>query len=626
MNQLALQDHRHLVNVLGYSPYSVHNTFSLVKKLGATDPYASSSPASTDAVVRRKSVLDDKYRSLVRQLPSKEYIDILVQQFFSKVNWHYDVLDEITFHQQLGSWRRFPYSAHSQAISSLPTDILAFPSLLFQLMAHSLIHQPIGEQASPSLETLKYAPEMTFVELAKDFSEAGYSMIEIIDKEDVSVVAVQAGILRASFLKNTGSVIEAWHVVGTTISMAQEIGLHANMAVEDSSRNIDALWDHEMRRRVWFVLHNWDIHMAVVLGRPMTTVVTAENVDVPDSLAQRESGTPPRRRTDQDAPTPFSVIRVGYDTAFQYFPRIRDLENSGARTNDYRVVVETHAAIVESMNRIPRWCRHEDPDANFDELPSCSWLPAARQSLASGIYFVLLALHRPYVFSVPESRTEALKAALMIFTTHSRLFDLSESNQYLAFNMVYPLFDAMVVSLAVLLLFPNENFDIHARLIEGVYWATNVLADIGRYNAMARSANGVVETLLSRLGGGPGPSLRHMDQDSEEGASENRNSGMANLHALEGSQFPSFDLNAPNLTGSPSLIHHQALTTMLTPPNFDVGTLSPPRPVSDLFYQDVHATSPEILQGAETPMRSLQFDGNYSDDSFWNFINDLSRA
>lgn len=627
--QLSPHDHKRLVSILGYSTHNVHNTFSLVNKVVTTHSSISSALGPAEVCNRKQSALEDKYRSLVRQLPSMEHIDTFIQQYFSEINWQYDVLDEITFHQQFASWRHFPYSAHSHAIDSLPADILAFPSLLFQLMAHCLIHQPVGERASPSVESLKYASGMTFVDLACESSEAGYSMIEAMGKDKMSVVAVQSGLLRASFLKNTGSVIEAWHVVGTTIRNAQEIGLHATVAAQDPLGSIDARWDHEMRCRVWFVLHNWDIHMAMVLGRPMATATAVEKVLPPDDLAQRESGKPPRKRTSQDAPTPSSVIRIGYDIAYQYFPRVREFENRGARTEDYQAVRETHAAIVRSMDLMPRWLRHDDPDIHFDGLPNCQWLPAARLSLTSSMHFVLLSLHRPYIFSVPESRTEALKAGLSVFIAQRRLFQLSTPKQYLAFNMVYPLFDAMVISLAILVLFPNENSDIHSRSVENVYWGNDILAAIGHHNAMARSANGVVKSLISRLEEGPRYSIQHFNHKGRGAATESLGSTTADPPALENSSsttFMSDDSGPSNLVEPSSTFHHQARSTASNASAFDVESLLPPRPVSDLYHQDIYSLLPQAIQGADFPGDSLHFDDIYADDSFWSFMNDLIQG
>lgn len=618
---MSPQDYKDLAN-LGYSTHNEHNTLSLVKKVEV----ASSSTSSPHSILNSKYLApDDKYRSLVRQLPSKEHVDMLVQQFFSNINWHYDVIDEIAFRQQLETWRRIPYSAHGIATSVLPSDVLAFPSLLFQLMAHALLHQPVTDGGCSSLDSLKYASEMTFVDLAGDFSEAGFSTLESIAKKEVTIVAVQAEILRASLLKNTGSVVEAWHVLGIAIRDAQEIGLHVELVSPNPSASIDARWEKEMRRKLWFVLHNWDIHMAVVLGRPIATMMAAESsLNLPGDLAQRETGTPPRTRTAQDPPTPFSVIYVGYDVAYRYFPQVHALENRGARPEDYNTVRVTHTAIMENMDRLPPWCRSEDPDVRFDSLTGCHWLPAARQALTSGICFVLLSLHRPYIFSMAESRTEALKASLKICTVQRRLFDLSEPQQYISFNMVYPLFDAMVISLAIAVVFPNDNLDILPDLVRNVCWGIDVLSKIGEQNAMARSACGIVKKLLSRLDESGERANQHLSNVSEDG--EGSGTGTADHHSVR--TRLNRDVTADNIDLEPlSPVYQQTELGASHSPNFSLGTLLPPQPTHDLFYQTMYA--PDAHEGFQEPgdfLESAEFGGHYSDNSFWSFISDFSQV
>ncbi|KIW17928.1 hypothetical protein PV08_05123 [Exophiala spinifera] len=617
---MSSQDHKDLVNVLGYSTHSKYNSLSLVKMVGVASS-STSSPLST--LGSKHIALDHKYRSLIRQLPSKEYIDILVRQFFSDINWHYDVIDEITFHQQLETWRRIPYSAQSNATTVLPGDVFAFPCLLFQVMAHALIHQPVTDGSCASLESLKYASEMTFVDLARDFSEAGFTILESIAKKEVTVVAVQAELLRASFLKNTGNAIQAWHVLGIAVRDAQEVGLHAESVSLTPPVSIDTRWEKETRRKLWFVLHNWDIHMAVVLGRPIATMMAAENSpNLPEDLAQRESGMPPRRRSAQDPPTPFSVIYVGYRVAYRYFPRVHAIENRGARTEDYQIVRETHTAIVENVDRLPLWCRYEDPDVHFDKLTGCHWLPAARQALTSGIYFVLLSLHRPYIFTMAESRTEALKASLKILTVQRRLHYLSEPRQYISFSMVYPLFDAMVISLATVTLFPNENLDIFPELVRDVRWGIDVLSMIGEHNTMARSAHGVVKKLFSHLGQSGEQASQQLSNKSEGG--DCSHTGTANVYSADTHLIgDSTDGNIDVDLSSPS--YQRTELGALHPHNFNFDTLLPPRPTQDLIYQNIYAPNPqEAYQGPDLWLESAELGGIYQDNNFWSLMNEFS--
>lgn len=186
-------------------------------------------------------------------------------------------------------------------------------SRLFQCLALSLQFQPLDYDCS--LDSLKYAAGMSFDDLASDYSESGMSIMNLLGKRHTTLVTVQAGFLRTSFLKNCGMVPESWHSLSQTIRDAQEIGLHKNTIQarkpdEKPEDVLENLWLEQLRRRVWLIISLWDIHMALVLGRP-TTIDCRDGkppfpIDAPIPKNRREIA--PAPRTESDPPTPLSVL------------------------------------------------------------------------------------------------------------------------------------------------------------------------------------------------------------------------------------------------------------------------------------------------------------------------------
>lgn len=277
------------------------------------------------------------------------------------------------------------------------------------------------------------------------------------------------------------------------------------------------------------------------------------------------------------------------------------------------------------MKCAPRWCHHDDPDEQFDEFSGCHWLPAARLALTSGIDFVLLSLHRPYIFSMAESRTEALTAALKILIAQRRLFHLSAPQQYISFNMVYPLFDAMVIALATIVLFPNENLDIHPDLVQNIRWAIDMLSKIGEHSAMARTAYSVVKKLFSRLDQSGGHALKHSSHTSN-GVTEHLGTETTDpdrVRAVLNLGFPVDNVNAELL----SPICPQMEVRALDSPNFHFETSLPPQPIHDLFYQDSFASNRQgACQATDICTQDPEFDIHYPDSSFWTFVNNFSPS
>ena len=150
----------------------------------------------------------DRYKSLIRQLPAKVYIDKLVDVYFRQFNWQYYPLDHDLFLTQLAEWNQLPFHVFStMGPQGLDPDLRVFPALLFQVLACALLILPDEEHVD--FEPLKYAGNMTFEDLAVDYSESGVSMLSILGKRQITLTTVQAGFLRAAVLKYMAKVTES---------------------------------------------------------------------------------------------------------------------------------------------------------------------------------------------------------------------------------------------------------------------------------------------------------------------------------------------------------------------------------------------------------------------------------
>jgi hypothetical protein len=588
----------------GYSSHGNINSMSLLhsaKLCGGQATSLSSSRTTNQATFRNDA--NRKYKDAVRQLPSQACIDLLVQTFFSDINWQYDVLDEESFKEHLVAWREISYSDLQVGFENLALETVVFPALLFQVLALALLFHPPHDEMIGSLITMA---DMTFHDLGGEYSDTGADLLALLGKRDLTIATVQAGLLRASFLKSSGKVIEAWHTLGATIRDAQEIGLHTGRIVSDQSpvrpkrgRESVSLVGH----KIWVVLHIWDVHMAVVLGRPIATDIQIDHFarTVKDEEQRRELFS--HWQTQTEPPRPFDIILAGYNVAYRYFKDIHQLEHNGARSQDYPIVEHISAAIKKGLECLPSWCHLENPDTKFDGLRRCQWLPAAREGLSSLIHFVILALHRPFIFSVPHSRTEALEAGISVLRAQERLFEQSEPRQRKVFNFVYGSFDAIVL-IAALCLVSNEDCELQTACIEVVGRGMQRLSIIGQTNFMAKSAHGVVCSLYRRLAYRLGIS---------EPAEDNRAS------------FTSPERIPPTTNTNPV---HGAPSR----PSFDA--VPPPRPTHDLFFDHLSITQVPFTDTPDSfPLDPLtvnitdgwNFEGDFSDTSFWSLMNGLSH-
>ncbi|XEU95005.1 hypothetical protein FSHL1_000289 [Fusarium sambucinum] len=518
------------IKTLGYANHTMgtQNIIHLVdSQISQGELYGTKNSCQSETTSRQ-------YTSIIRELPSRRHIDILVEAFFENVAWHYDIVDKPTVTDQLLQWRRLTHAQLKQAPASLPDNLRPFPALLFQVLAQSLLFQPIDY--NECLDDLKYAADMELSDRAAEYSDAGCRLAALFGKSDLSITIVQAELLRACFEKTIGEVIEAWHTLGVAIRSAQELGLHRTEPIGSPS-------DLDLGHKVWLVLHLWDAHMAIVLGRPMSTRLSPNTVPLPVSWGSGSSAL--------QKPQPRDVILCGYHTAYQFLQDIyvlRDIE-------DCRPLVEDiHQLLLLNIRNLPAWAVPERPRQG--EPP---WLSAALETMQTEIYFAIFALHRPFIFAEPSSRRRAFDAALQILESQGRLFDQAPPSQYKSFTFVFATFDAMVLLAAVHIHFKSEFLEEFPTTRKNLEWGLERLNHLRSASKLANSAFNVVRELFQKVLAAVSP----VDSYCHVGISENGDSENGNLTAVEAEILQAF-WNDSVQTGFGNVLPSQPLSSLLS--------------------------------------------------------------
>lgn len=202
----------------GYSQTGA-STLGFLRKIEGANPGESLSKMANEAYPQADHLnMRERYKSLIRQLPARTYIDKLVDIYFHDFNWMYYALDRDIFDRQMAEWFSLPFNLLTNGgPQSLSPDLRAFPAMLFQVCASALLILPSGPD--PTFDPLKYAGNMTFEDLAMDYSESGVAILSLLGKRQMSITTVLAGFLRASFLKYVALVTES---VSGGPSMRQE--------------------------------------------------------------------------------------------------------------------------------------------------------------------------------------------------------------------------------------------------------------------------------------------------------------------------------------------------------------------------------------------------------------------
>ncbi|KAH6662012.1 hypothetical protein B0J14DRAFT_554469 [Halenospora varia] len=622
------------VTAFGYAKTGGSNntTLGIFKKIENHDADASAALMSQmPSHFPDQSGLREKYKSMIRQLPSKQYIEKLLVTYFREVNYQYYPLDEGIFRDLLQDWYNLSFSTLNKGPMELPEDLQFFPALLFQSLALALQFQPLAYDVS--LDSLKYAQGMSFDDLAADYSESGCQILCLLGKRNTTLITVQAGFLRTAYLKNVGMVTEAWHSLSSTIRDAQEIGLHRDALFKPRKKDsrpeavLEGLWIEQLRRRMWLILSLWDIHMAIVLGRP-TTIDTRDGkppfpIDAPVPRNRREEA--PTPRSESDPPTPLTMLLWNTEISAPLWD-IFNLEKEDPHQNNFAKVEKMHGLINQITLHTPPFFRSNNPDMSFDEHPNCYWLPRARPVFQNGAAFTIMALHRPYIFTNSASRTAALKAGLDVLRAQRILFNLLSSLHYKMFALVLNTFDAIVLVAAIYILHPYENGEDLEDTLQHYEWGMERFTMMSARNDMAKAALGVLKAIHVRLK----KALASRKEDRQPGTAAptqsdyptppNPPAQAATTHASISSTSATENPSPTTKTGttstytlptisnltSPPPIQPAGLTpnsnpasasatpqnppsweTFSVPPSFNFSAMQPLQPLHDLVYNDL---------------------------------------
>ncbi|KAF3012053.1 hypothetical protein E8E14_009365 [Neopestalotiopsis sp. 37M] len=612
----------------GYSNSSGNgaSTLGFLKKIegaGSGEPLSSVGGVGDAAQEGEHFGSRERYKSLVRHLPARTFVEQLVDIYLREFNWMYYAIHEAEFMEQLEMWYQLPFHLLSNAgPQGIDPTLRSFPALLFQVLATSLL--AVSDENDPRFVSLKYAGNMTFEDLALEYSETGVAILTLLGKRQMTVPTVLAGWVRAAFLKYTGQVTEAVGLSTCLLScITKEIGLHRDQfdpqpGPKDSTEQaLDAMWKAQSRRKIWMVLVMWDLHTGAVLGRPtsvdMRTFKRSTPTDAPIPADRRK--TPIFARGENDPPTPLTRGLWAFE-CMRPLRDILDLEKEGPFPKDFSKVEKLHQELLDLQERTPPELRLENPDTRFDHLPECHWITLARPTLPQLISFNFMALHRPYIFTRASSRHEALKASLDMLEAQSIHFKGLNPEQYKTFSLFFGTFDAIVMMASIYILFPKEHPELLNNALQHFQWGVERFEAMADRNRLAAAALGVLNAIYIRLkkaiGHGflnklcprsftcpkelcqPDKQDEATSRSSDEQASGTESSPAVNPPSHPASVTPKTESPAVQTDGGTSG------TTGLTPgaelfatpdwsfpTDFDFSSLPPMYPMGDVAYNDL---------------------------------------
>ncbi|KAE9363060.1 hypothetical protein N431DRAFT_423485 [Stipitochalara longipes BDJ] len=481
------QTEKHIGDQIGYSSMNGSNVFMDLQQILKDEPDLSSERSS------QSKLSNDRYWSIVADLPSPAVVNELIEVFFSEVNWYYSLLERHYFDELQKSWLETTGYSNGTLIrlpmKGLPRNQLHFPTLLFQIVAIALEFLPSD---ASSLKFLSIGNDTVRHCLSNHYSSKGMDIMDILGRYHATLTSVQQDLLRSLWLKVFGRGSESWHALGNAVRQAQELNLHVQSKVDQSSdigETLSRLWYDEYKKRLWIVLFTWDSSMALVLGRPR--IINSHDCDVRLPIDCTIPDDPARvvPTAIEGGGSPPSTISP---SIFQYriSQLIHEMKTTGANKRfprDYSVVQSLHARVICLLDTLPLVLRPstQNPDTSWDaRFPNL--MRQREQVLAAGNSF-LLGLHRPHAHSNQESRSAAMQAAFTLLDSQQRFFDKTPKNQYRFFGLTFFTVDAGFLLSTLATTYPPTDQNIKQRIHLSLLQGMNRLEVLENVNAIAGS-------------------------------------------------------------------------------------------------------------------------------------------
>ncbi|KAJ9149934.1 hypothetical protein NKR23_g4087 [Pleurostoma richardsiae] len=199
-------------------------------------------------------------------LPLRRVADGLVAAYFSRVHRMYPILHERTFQGQYEQlWETGASAAAARPLKCSGLCRQKSRGKLFPAMLHAVFSLAALFDSGRLKENATRADAF--------FREAqGLDLLGVLDDE-MSIELIQLGLLLGFYLQATERFSKCWNITGLTIRLAQNMGLHLDLA-EARRRGFTApsptQLECEMRTRVW----HGEVSMS--FGRSLMVITTSE--------------------------------------------------------------------------------------------------------------------------------------------------------------------------------------------------------------------------------------------------------------------------------------------------------------------------------------------------------------
>jgi hypothetical protein len=340
-------------------------------------------PEATELLIgNSNSVVTREY--LLQCVPSKKFSGDMLWMWFTSSNPALSTIHKPTFSQE--------YAILQGSPSKAPTMWLSMYFGMISIGCYfAALERPLPDETRILLtDALRYQKLAAQALVLADYTYP--------KKYTVEALLMYA---TAIHLYNDSNHLTLWLVLGTLLRVALKMGYHR----DPSHSPAITPFEGEMRRRIWYQVHVFDILGSFTVGMPDMIRQVQSDVRCPLNILDADfdpssTSLPTERPWTDIAPVTYSIIKT---KLAREFARAADLSHS-VTPPDYALTQDLDAALDQAHAEIPEPLRFVSLDMSISEAPAVIFNRFKLELLYNKSKCVL---HRRYLMTQPANENES---------------------------------------------------------------------------------------------------------------------------------------------------------------------------------------------------------------------------
>ncbi|KAI4788716.1 hypothetical protein E4T44_13415, partial [Aureobasidium sp. EXF-8845] len=218
-----------------------------------------------------KKILDKQealspHKPLIANLPERIKVDLLVRMYLENVDCTYAILHFPTFHREYEEMWRDPLNAKPSFVATVLLMMACCQCLVRGQPQIYMADSPVSRETAL---TLIHVCESWIAQSSQKHTDLAWFQVQCL--------------LLISKQTHQVKMKRRWIESGNLLRIAISAGMHRNPELLQK-RTLSSVFEHEMRRRIWAFIAEWDLQTSVDRGMPAVSLDIASDIGPPSNL------------------------------------------------------------------------------------------------------------------------------------------------------------------------------------------------------------------------------------------------------------------------------------------------------------------------------------------------------